>query len=225
MKKLTLLPVAILLLSACQHESDGKPVAVAVPAPAKQASPASPTRPTLRTTKRVAIASTSELGWVGAKVTGDHHGGFRAFEGHATLGSDGRLDALSLEVDTTSIHSDHDKLTAHLKSVDFFEVERFPKASFASTSIRPGLDAAFQEDPKIQGATHTIEGTLTIREVSQRIKFPATLSKTSGALTARATFNIDRTAFGIRYKGRADDLIRDLVLLKLKLDIPTSPRS
>lgn len=41
----------------------------------------------------------------------------------------------------------------HLKSADFFDVERFPKARFVSTSVTPGADR-----------TATITGDLTIKD-------------------------------------------------------------
>ena len=42
---------------------------------------------------------------------------------------------LDVTIATNSIFSDNEKLTAHLKAPDFFDVKRFPKATFTSTKI------------------------------------------------------------------------------------------
>src|SRR3954464_12688876 len=61
-------------------------------------------------------------------------GGFGKFTGQALL--DGKsLKSLSLDIDTTSLFTEFDMLTTHLKSADFFEVRRFPTAKFQSTKI------------------------------------------------------------------------------------------
>ncbi|MEM1347692.1 MAG: YceI family protein [Myxococcota bacterium] len=175
-------------------------------------------------TIEVAVNETSKIGWVGAKVTGDHKGGFEKFDGKAMLTPQGELTAVMFEVDTTSIFSDAEKLTGHLKSGDFFEVEKFPTASFKSTSIAPGIEE-FKEDENAKGATHTVTGDLTIREVTKTIKFPATVTTEGDVLKANAEFVIDRFEYGIEYKGKADDLIKKEVVLTIDLDIPKQKNS
>ncbi len=83
-----------------------------------------------------AITPDSKIEFVGAKVTGTHDGGFKAFTGSIDL-VDGEptKSTVTLEIDTTSIWSDNDKLTEHLKSDDFFGVEAHPASTFTSTSI------------------------------------------------------------------------------------------
>jgi len=174
------------------------------------------------TKRTVDVESTSTIGWVGAKLTGDHTGGFESFEGRVELDARGRIEGLSFEVDTTSIFSDNDMLTGHLKSADFFDVETYPSATFVSTDVKKGLDRAFAKDPTAKGATHTITGKLTIRGITKTIKFPAKIQKTRKSVTASTEFSINRTSFGLVYKGKPDDLIRELVVLKIKLDAPRS---
>ena len=83
----------------------------------------------------------SQIEFVGSKVTGKHDGGFKAFTGTVDLVNNKPEESkVSVDIDATSIYSDDDKLTGHLKSADFFEVEKYPKASFISTKITP--DAA-----------------------------------------------------------------------------------
>lgn len=153
--------------------------------------------------------TTSKINWTGSKVTGSHPGGFKEFSGTITL-VEGKPEASKVEVDidTKSIWSDNEKLTGHLQSPDFFDVAKFPKATFVSTSIVPNATA---------GATHTIKGNLTLHGVTKEIAFPATINVDDKQVTAKSKFSLKRTDFGIVYTGKADDLIREDVLMELDL--------
>lgn len=154
----------------------------------------------------------SKVEFVGSKVTGKHEGSFPAFTGKVDLAA-GKAEAskVTVDVDTTSVKTDNEKLTGHLKSADFFDTEKYPKAHFESTSIRPGGD---------KGATHTITGTLDLHGTKKTITFPATVQVMPDAVTAKAEFAINRKDFGINYAGKADDLIRDDVVIKLDIRAP-----
>ncbi len=156
----------------------------------------------------------SKIEFVGAKVTGDHTGGFNTWNGTATLGEDGNLSGLEFTVDTTSVYSDNEKLTGHLKSPDFFDVAKYPKATFKTTKI---------ETLEGEGGTHTITGDMDLRGVKKTISFPATVKKEGDKITANTEFTLKRFDFGIEYKGQADDLIKDEVLMKINLAIPAKP--
>jgi polyisoprenoid-binding protein YceI len=107
--------------------------------------------------------------------------------------------------------SDQEKLTGHLKSGDFFDVEKFPKATFTSTEIKPGGAG---------GATHTITGNLELHGVKKSISFPAKVTVDASAVKADAEFVINRKDFGLVYPGKPDDLIKDEVLIKLHVTAP-----
>lgn len=151
----------------------------------------------------------SKIEWVGGKASGDTHaGGFKVFTGKVTLGEDGKVSKVAFDVDTTSAYSDADKLTTHLKSKDFFEVEKYPKAAFVSTAITEKAAGEF---------THEVTGNMTIREITKEITFPAKITVTDGKVEASSTFKVERFQFGIEYKGQADNLIDKEVVLKIKL--------
>ena len=111
-----------------------------------------------------------------------------------------------------SITADSEKLTRHLKSADFFDVEKFPRGSFKSTSIKSGGEG---------GASHTVSGNLELRGETKHVSFPATITVADG-VRVQAEFTINRNDFGINYAGMADDLINDDVLIKLTLDAKKS---
>ncbi|RMH17379.1 MAG: YceI family protein [Acidobacteria bacterium] len=154
-----------------------------------------------------AFSPESKIEFVGSKVTGSHNGGFKSFTGEVTVvDQDPTRSKVKVEIDTTSLWADNERLTGHLKSADFFDVETYPTASFESTAITDNGDG-----------TYTITGNLNLHGVTKEISFPATIELTDDGFTAQAEFSIKRFDFGIEYKGKADDLIRDEVLIKLDL--------
>ncbi|MES2438278.1 MAG: YceI family protein [Verrucomicrobiota bacterium] len=151
---------------------------------------------------------TSQVNFVGSKVTGSHTGGFKTFTGHFTIkdgapvGNDHKV-----VIDMNSTFSDAEKLTGHLKSPDFFDVEKFPQSTFDVTEIKKNSDTAY-----------TVSGNFTIHGQTKNISFPATVSQGADSVKIDAKFDINRKDFGIVYAGKADDLIRDEVVIELKLE-------
>jgi polyisoprenoid-binding protein YceI len=151
----------------------------------------------------------SKIEFVGAKVTRKHDGSFKKFSG-TIQSTDGKAEDSTVlaEIDVASLTVDEAKLTNHLKTPDFFDVQKFPKATFVSTSIKPGGE---------NGATHTITGNLSLHGVMKSITFPAKVTLSADTATADAEFAINRKDFGIVYPGMPDDLIKDEVLIKLSI--------
>jgi polyisoprenoid-binding protein YceI len=190
-------------LSACKDPAADKPKAQVSAATAT--APAA--QPIAARLLRIRPAE-SKVEFTGSKITRKHEGGFRAFEGTIEL-PDGKPETarIKVDVDLSSLFTDEEKLTGHLKSPDFFDVAKFPKATFTSSAIQ-----ATPQGP----TTHTITGNLDLHGVTKSISFPATVTVTpDGRVTAKAEFSINRKDFGIVYPGLPDDLIRDDVLLRL----------
>jgi polyisoprenoid-binding protein YceI len=163
--------------------------------------------------KRAPIQLTGTFGFVGSKVTGSHSGVFKTWSGTVTMGADVERATLNLSADVGSVFSDPDnrgafseKLDGHLKGPDFFDAAKHPKATFVSTSIKAAASGS---------GTHSVTGDLTMRGVTRPVTFPATVSLTDKAVSAKAEFTIQRSQWGITYKGKADDLIREGVVLKV----------
>ncbi|HEX6186818.1 MAG TPA: YceI family protein, partial [Pyrinomonadaceae bacterium] len=65
----------------------------------------------------------SKIEFVGSKVTGSHNGSFKQFSGTIELAKEGvDKSRVTIDIDTTSIVTDTDRLTTHLKTPDFFDV-------------------------------------------------------------------------------------------------------
>lgn len=154
----------------------------------------------------------SKVDFVAAKVTRSHNGSFKQFSGTIDL-IDGSVEQsiVTINIDTASVTTDDDQLTGHLKTADFFDVPKYPKATFVSTKIEPST---------ANGATHTITGNFDLHGVKKSISFPATIQVASDSVSANAEFSINRKDFGINYPGKVDDLIRDGVVIKLTIKAP-----
>jgi polyisoprenoid-binding protein YceI len=163
----------------------------------------------------------STVGWVGTKTGGQHNGTFGISNGFLTV-ADGNVTGGAFDIDVTSLSvldltgEDKGKLEGHLKSADFFLVDSFPTAKFEITNVA-AFDSATQSS-KLPGATHTISGNLTLRGQTNNVSFPAIVNIEGNKVTAVADFNIDRTNWGLVYKGPnnpADWFIAKEVNLKL----------
>ena len=148
----------------------------------------------------------SKIEFIGSKVTGKQNGSFGEFSGQIDYAGSPENSRVNITIKTDSITTDAADLTKHLKTADFFDVAKFPEATFVSTAIKAGGE---------KGATHTVTGNLTLHGVTKAITFPATINVTPDAATVESSFSINRKDFGINYAGAADNLIRDDVVLTL----------
>lgn len=218
MKTMTrvLLATALLSVVGCKSELDGKPVAKVgdakgdvKPATDAKADAKADTKADAPAVTRTlkADATASSIGFVGAKITGDHKGDFKTFTGEATVA--GTVpQSVKFSIETGSVTSDAEDLTTHLKSPDFFDVAKFPKAEFSSTKV----------EAKAAGdANYEITGDLDLHGVKKSITFPAKITVDERGAKGTTEFKINRKDFQIVYAGKADDLIKDEVLLKISL--------
>ncbi|SNT03946.1 YceI family protein [Rhodococcoides kyotonense] len=84
-------------------------------------------------------------------------GRFQNFSGAVTVAADG-TPSVNAEIDVTSITTDNEQRDGHLKTADFFEVEKFPTATFTSTSVKPdGGDFVVTGDFTLHGVTKSID--------------------------------------------------------------------
>ena len=199
-----LMVVAVaMVVSACSDPAADKSKAVTGEA-TKVASPAAHAQGQ----KYLITPQNSKIEFVGSKVTGKHDGSFGDFSGQIDYAGTPEQSHVNIAMKTESLTTDTPDLTKHLKTADFFDVAKFPEATFVSTSIKPGGD---------KGASHTITGNLTLHGVTKAVTFPATINVTPEVASVDSTFSINRKDFGINYAGQADNLIRDDVVLKLTI--------
>jgi polyisoprenoid-binding protein YceI len=83
-------------------------------------------------------------------------GTFETFSGAITVAEDGTA-SVSAEIDVASLHSGNEQRDAHIKAADFFDVERFPTASFASNGVRADGDG------------YVVDGEFTLKGVTKPV--------------------------------------------------------
>jgi len=165
------------------------------------------------------VDTASSVGvWTGYKVTGKHTGAVKFKEG-ALQFTDGVLTGGSFDIDMTSMtNTDLDgeyaqKLIGHLKSEDFFGVDKYPTSKFVITRVIP-------QDSK---GNYKIIGNLTIKETTQEVKFFANATESGNKVMASGKLTIDRSEFNVKYgsgsffDGLGDKTIYDEFDLQLSL--------
>ena len=148
----------------------------------------------------------SSIEFIGSKVTGSHKGGFKNFVGEFKI-VDGKVaeSGNRLVIETSSLWSDNDRLTGHLKNPDFFDAAKYPTTTFVTTAV------------KQEGTNTTVTGDLTLHGITKSITFPAKVEVANDQVTVNSEFFLNRFDFEMKYPGKADDLIRKEVVLRLNL--------
>jgi len=205
MKKtiLTLAGATTLLLVSCENPADSSTAATV--SEAKEVSTATASG------QKWSFTEDSTITFVGSKVTGSHEGGFKKFSGHFFVDGD-TLAASGHEVviDMTSTYSDAEKLTGHLKSADFFNVEAIPTSTFTVTGLEAKTGA--------KGETHLLTGNFDFHGVTKSIDIPVTVAQSADTINLKADFFINRFDFNLKYPGKQDDLIREEVVIRFDLN-------
>ena len=166
--------------------------------------------------------TSSIIEWTGSKLAGKQHNGTISLSDGELTVSEGEVVGGSFTLDMNSI-TDKDmepgqgkeKLEGHLKSGDFFEVEKYPTGKFEIAEVSP---VEGQE-----GVTHNITGNLTLKGITKSVTIPAEINLSEATLEAKTpSFTIDRTEWDIKYNsgllGTAKDkIINDEVALRVSL--------
>jgi polyisoprenoid-binding protein YceI len=198
--KTPIIVLTLLLVAACANPAADTPKAIT--------NEAAPAAPAPVAGERYSITpDNSKIEFVGSKVTGSHNGSFGKFTGAIDYLGQPEKSRVTLTIDLNSLTTDTPKLTDHLKTADFFDVAKYPQATFESTEIKAGGDKG----------THTVTGNLQMHGVTKSITFPATIAVGPDAITVDSSFAINRKDFGINYAGASDNLIRDDVVLTLRI--------
>lgn len=132
----------------------------------------------------------SNIIWKGHKVTGHHEGTIQLQAGTFKFDDKNQLTGGTFVMDMTTLtvtdlEGDmNGKLSGHLKSEDFFGIEKHPKATFVMT--------------KVDGSNgkYNVTGDLTIKDITHPISFMMNIYED----TATADIKVDRTKYDIKYR-------------------------
>jgi len=109
------------------------------------------------------------------------------------------IDMKSIKVDPASVTEKDKKYTdleGHLKSADFFNVEKFPTADFKITKVE---DLAAGAQNAVEGANKTVSGNLTLLGKTMNVTFPAKVDIVEKSATLKAQFTVNRADWGIKF--------------------------
>lgn len=164
----------------------------------------------------------SRLEWIGRNLNNRHYGRIAIQRGELVI-EGGQLTTGSIVLDMATISNQdlqdnawNSMLIRHLKSDDFFAVERFPTAAFLLTRWEA------QEGASPEAPNGIAAGDLTIRDVTRPVSFPAIVApQPDGTIKAHGAFDIDRTLWNICYgscrlfERLGMHLVHDMVSLEL----------
>jgi len=168
-------------------------------------------------------AGASLIDWIGKKPTENHTGTLKLSTGSIQTVDD-KIQSGSFTIDMNSINVtdlEGDKkagLEGHLKGEGegkedhFFNVAKFPTATFEMTGVSEKEGKTF------------IEGNLTLKGITKNISFPASITTSAEEVKLESeAFNIDRTQWGVNYKSKSvlenlgDKFILDDIELKISV--------
>ena len=122
-------------------------------------------------------------------------GNFKGFEGTLSSKNADFSDAeISFTADVKTINTDNEMRDKHLQGDDFFNSEKFPQIKFKGTSFK-----------KVSGNKYLLEGDLTIRDVTKKVKFDVVyrgMQKDPYGNTKagfKATGSIKRLEYGLKW--------------------------
>lgn len=139
--------------------------------------------------KKEVNTKTSKVTWKAYKVTGSHTGTVTLNSG-SLIFDDNQLTGGEFEVDMTSLISTDlegeykGKLEGHLKSDDFFGVEKFPVSSLVFTKV----EATGKN-------SYAVSGELTIKGITKSVKLDVSIYGSK----ATATMKVDRAQYDVQY--------------------------
>jgi len=144
---------------------------------------------------------TSSLEWKGGLkvINNNHSGNLKLKSGNIYLNEGNKISG-NIVINMMSItnidlpDSKKEYLIGHLRSQDFFDVERFPKASF---KINSSKILEKQSDGKYN---MEISGDLTIKSITKPIVLTALIDLQSDIKSATGTMKFSRIDFGVQYR-------------------------
>ncbi|MCB1308874.1 MAG: YceI family protein [Leptospiraceae bacterium] len=144
--------------------------------------------------------SASSIGFTADSLFGDVPGTFHEWSFNGTINSDVTSAAGTLTVQVASIDTNNSTRDDHLRNEDFFEVTRFPTATFRIQSVEP------------DGEYLIVSGSLTIRDVTRPVEMEFKKSVTGNQAVLNGRMLLNRTDYGIDYNSRLNPIEEEVVL-------------
>ena len=144
-------------------------------------------------------AESAKVSFIGSSGDSTQDGNFEQITGTINCPTANASDiSFEIQIDMNSIKTEFDLLTKHLKSDEFFDVEKFPLSKFVSKSIAKG-DSDNQ---------YTITGDMTLHGVTNELSIPAEIKLTAEQVSINAKFIIAQSKFGMQQE--ADQIVDEV---------------
>jgi polyisoprenoid-binding protein YceI len=152
--------------------------------------------------RRIVDSETGHLKWTGRKLTGSHHGlikefaGYILFDGEMPCSGEITLKMRSIKNTDISNRFWREKLEEHLKSRDFFNVDKFPLAFFRLSSCQPSIKSNSAPPTPNEGTLWRCFGSLTVKGISKDLEVETL--RVGDTVTGQA--ELRRSDYGILYQ-------------------------
>jgi len=158
----------------------------------------------------------SEVGFVARHMmVSKVRGRFTSFSGELVLGEDPLQSSVTATIDLTSIQTGNEQRDQHIRSADFFEVDKYQTMTYRSTGVRP------------EGDHYVLEGELTLKDVTKPVELtlelngfgPDPFGGTRAGFTASGEIN--RRDFGVNFSAPMETggvVVSDKVTIQLEIE-------
>jgi polyisoprenoid-binding protein YceI len=142
-------------------------------------------------------------------------GRFTAFSGELVTGEDLLQSTVTATIDLTSIQTGNEQRDQHIRSADFFEVDKYTTMTYRSTGLRA------------EGDHYVVDGELTLKDVTKQVPLtlelngfgPDPYGGTRAGFTATAEIN--RRDFGVNFSAPMESggvVVSDKIGIQLEIE-------
>ena len=142
-------------------------------------------------------------------------GRFTTFSGEIVLGESPEQSSVTATIDLTSINTGNEQRDQHIRSADFFEVNKYTTMTYRSTGIRA------------EGDHYIVDGELNLKDVSKEVPLtlelngfgPDPYGGTRAGFTATAEIN--RRDFGVNFSAPMETggvVVSDKIAIQLEIE-------
>ncbi len=144
--------------------------------------------------KHVADPTATQITWTGKKLGKEHVGtiglkeGYISIEKNAITGGEFHVDMTTIKNTDIQDEKMNEMLVGHLKSDDFFGVEKYPASKLVLTG-----------GSNFVNGTATVKGIMTIKKATHPVEFTVKETAVGGVKTYTAVITVDRSLYDVRY--------------------------
>ena len=139
--------------------------------------------------QHLSVQSSTQINWKGKAAYSSYspEGTLELLSGKLTL-NNGVIDTLNIVIDMRSLEQENQQLRDHLRNKDFFDVKRFPVATFVLTEPVENLSGKVD-----------LVGNLTIKGNTKPQRIKATIIQDQKGVSLQFEHQLDRTRYGVNF--------------------------